>query len=195
MVAALFFNKKERMVKMIRKDVLGIREMTKEDLLEILDTAGEMKKILVGNKDSDILRGKTVVTIFFEPSTRTRLSFEMAAKYLGAHFGNIEAKTSSVVKGESLIDTVRTIEKMKADVIVVRHNMSGAPHLMAKYLDASVINAGDGLNEHPTQALLDLMTIREKKGLFDGLKVVIVGDIVHSRVARSNIWGLQKLGA
>ncbi|MBE0069373.1 aspartate carbamoyltransferase [Thermoanaerobacterium thermosaccharolyticum] len=180
---------------MIKKDVLGIRDMSKEDLIEILDTAKEMKKIIEGEKISDILKGKTIITIFFEPSTRTRLSFEMAAKYLGAHFGNIETKTSSVVKGESLIDTVRTVERMKADVIITRHNMSGAPHLMAKYLNASIINAGDGLNEHPTQALLDLMTIREKKESFKGLKVVIIGDIVHSRVARSNMWGLLKLGA
>ncbi|MBP2072628.1 aspartate carbamoyltransferase catalytic subunit [Thermoanaerobacterium butyriciformans] len=180
---------------MIKKDVLGIRDMSKEDLIEILDTAKEMKKIIEGEKISDILKGKTIITIFFEPSTRTRLSFEMAAKYLGAHFGNIETKTSSVVKGESLIDTVRTVERMKADVVIVRHNMSGAPHLMAKYLNASIINAGDGLNEHPTQALLDLMTIREKKESFKGLKVVIIGDIVHSRVARSNMWGLLKLGA
>lgn len=180
---------------MIKKDVLGIRDMSKEDLIEILDTAKEMKKIIEGEKISDILKGKTIITIFFEPSTRTRLSFEMAAKYLGAHFGNIETKTSSVIKGESLIDTVRTVERMKADVIITRHNMSGAPHLMAKYLNASIINAGDGLNEHPTQALLDLMTIREKKESFKGLKVVIIGDIVHSRVARSNIWGLLKLGA
>nr|WP_280953189.1 aspartate carbamoyltransferase catalytic subunit [Thermoanaerobacterium butyriciformans] len=174
---------------------MGIRDMSKEDLIEILDTAKEMKKIIEGEKISDILKGKTIITIFFEPSTRTRLSFEMAAKYLGAHFGNIETKTSSVVKGESLIDTVRTVERMKADVVIVRHNMSGAPHLMAKYLNASIINAGDGLNEHPTQALLDLMTIREKKESFKGLKVVIIGDIVHSRVARSNMWGLLKLGA
>jgi len=147
----------------IKKDVLGIRDMSKEDLIEILNTAKEMKKIIEGEKISDILKGKTIITIFFEPSTRTRLSFEIAAKYLGAHFGNIETKTSSVVKGESLIDTVRTVERMKADVIITRHNMSGAPHLMAKYLNASIINAGDGLNEHPTQALLDLMTIREKR--------------------------------
>ncbi|MDI3476741.1 MAG: aspartate carbamoyltransferase catalytic subunit [Thermoanaerobacterium sp.] len=180
---------------MIKKDVLGIRDMSKEDLIEILDTAKEMKKIIEGEKISGFLKGKTIITIFFEPSTRTRLSFEMAAKYLGAHFGNIETKTSSVVKGESLIDTVRTVERMKADVIITRHNMSGAPHLMAKYLNASIINAGDGLNEHPTQALLDLMTIREKKESFKGLKVVIIGDIVHSRVARSNMWGLLKLGA
>jgi len=179
----------------IKKDVLGIRDMSKEDLIEILNTAKEMKKIIEGEKISDILKGKTIITIFFEPSTRTRLSFEMAAKYLGAHFGNIETKTSSVIKGESLIDTVRTVERMKADVIITRHNMSGAPHLMAKYLNASIINAGDGLNEHPTQALLDLMTIGEKKESFKGLKVVIIGDIVHSRVARSNMWGLLKLGA
>jgi len=178
-----------------RKDLLGIKDLSKEEILEVLDTAKEMKKILNGEKYSQILKGKTVVTIFFEPSTRTRLSFEMAAKYLGAHYGNIEVATSSVAKGESLIDTIRTVEMMKADVIITRHNMSGAPHLMAKYTDASIINAGDGINEHPTQALLDMMTIREKKKSFEGLKVAIIGDIMHSRVARSNIWGLKKMGA
>lgn len=180
---------------MNRKDILGIKDLSREEIVEILDTAEDMKEIMTGEKYSEILKGKTVVTIFFEPSTRTRLSFELAIKYLGAHFGNVEAKTSSVAKGESLIDTVRTVERMKADVIVTRHNMSGAPYLMAKYLNASVINAGDGMNEHPTQALLDLMTMRDKKGSFEGLKVVIIGDIVHSRVARSNLWGLKKLGA
>ncbi|KHO62636.1 aspartate carbamoyltransferase [Thermoanaerobacter sp. YS13] len=180
---------------MDRKDLLGIKDLSKEEILEVLDTAKEMKKILNGEKYSQILKGKTVVTIFFEPSTRTRLSFEMAAKYLGAHYGNIEVATSSVAKGESLIDTIRTVEMMKADVIITRHNMSGAPHLMAKYTNASIINAGDGINEHPTQALLDMMTIREKKKSFEGLKVVIIGDIMHSRVARSNIWGLKKMGA
>jgi len=178
-----------------RKDLLGIKDLSKEEILEVLDTAKEMKKILNGEKYSQILKGKTVVTIFFEPSTRTRLSFEMAAKYLGAHYGNIEVATSSVAKGESLIDTIRTVEMMKADVIITRHNMSGAPHFMAKYTDASIINAGDGINEHPTQALLDMMTIREKKESFEGLKVAIIGDIMHSRVARSNIWGLKKMGA
>ncbi|EMT38866.1 aspartate carbamoyltransferase [Thermoanaerobacter thermohydrosulfuricus WC1] len=180
---------------MDRKDLLGIKDLSKEEILELLDTAKEMKKILNGEKYSQILKGKTVVTIFFEPSTRTRLSFEMAAKYLGAHYGNIEVATSSVAKGESLIDTIRTVEMMKADVIITRHNMSGAPHLMAKYTNASIINAGDGINEHPTQALLDMMTIREKKEIFEGLKVAIIGDIMHSRVARSNIWGLKKMGA
>lgn len=180
---------------MKRKDLLGIKDLSKEEILELLDTAKEMKKILNGEKYSQILKGKTVVTIFFEPSTRTRLSFEMAAKYLGAHYGNIEVATSSVAKGESLIDTIRTVEMMKADVIITRHNMSGAPHLMAKYTNASIINAGDGINEHPTQALLDMMTIREKKESFEGLKVAIIGDIMHSRVARSNIWGLKKMGA
>ncbi|ADH61101.1 aspartate carbamoyltransferase [Thermoanaerobacter mathranii subsp. mathranii str. A3] len=180
---------------MKRKDLLGIKDLSKEEILEVLETAKEMKKILNGEKYSQILKGKTVVTIFFEPSTRTRLSFEMATKYLGAHYGNIEVATSSVAKGESLIDTIRTVEMMKADVIITRHNMSGAPHLMAKYTDASIINAGDGINEHPTQALLDMMTIREKKESFEGLKVAIIGDIMHSRVARSNIWGLKKMGA
>jgi aspartate carbamoyltransferase catalytic subunit len=189
----IFINKEGN--RLNRKDILGIRDLSKDELIEILDTAKEMKKIIMGEKYSEILKGKTVVTIFFEPSTRTRLSFEMAVKYLGAHFGNIEISSSSIVKGESLIDTVRTVEMMKADVIVIRHNMSGTPHFAAKYLNASVINAGDGINEHPTQALLDMMTIREKKPHFEGLKVAIIGDIIHSRVARSNLWGLKKLGA
>src|SRR5699024_8635843 len=127
--------------------------------------------------------------------TRTRLSFELAAKYMSASAANISVATSSVQKGESLLDTARTVDAMGADVIVIRHSMAGAPHLVAKHVNAAVINAGDGMNEHPTQALLDMFTIREKKGHIDGLRVAIIGDIKHSRVARSNIYGLQKMGA
>jgi len=141
------------------------------------------------------LRGKTVVLLFYEPSTRTRTSFELAAKRLSADTVNIAVSTSAVVKGESLIDTARTIEAMKADFVVVRHSMSGSASMIAKTISASVVIAGDGMHEHPTQGLLDMFTILEKKGKIKGLNIAIVGDILHSRVARSNIWGLNKLGA
>ncbi len=178
------------------KDVLGLRDMTAEEIRHILDTAKTMKYILLtNNKKTPHLQGKSIVTLFYENSTRTRLSFELASKYMSASSANISASGSSVAKGESLVDTGRTIDMMGADVIVIRHPMSGAPHLLAKYVRASVINAGDGMNEHPTQALLDMFTILEKKGTIEGLKIAIVGDILHSRVARSNIWGLTKLGA
>ncbi len=155
-----------------------------------------MKYILnSNNKKAPHLQGKSVTTLFYENSTRTRLSFELASKYLSASSANISALGSSVAKGETLIDTGKTIDMMGTDVIILRHPMSGAPHLLAKNVNASVINAGDGMNEHPTQALLDMLTIVEKKGSLKGLKVAIVGDIYHSRVARSNIWGMQKLGA
>lgn len=146
-------------------------------------------------KSLPLLKGKSVITLFFENSTRTRVSFELASKYLGATAANISASGSSVSKGETLIDTVKTIDAMAADVIIVRHSESGAPQLISKYVDASIINAGDGMNEHPTQALLDMMTIVEKKNRIDGLKVAIVGDVKHSRVARSNIYGLKTMGA
>lgn len=141
------------------------------------------------------LSGKSIITLFFENSTRTRVSFELASKYLGATAANISAGGSSIAKGETLIDTAKTLEAMGTDVIIIRHSMSGSPHLISKYIGSKVINAGDGMNEHPTQALLDIMTIREKKGKVKGLKVAIVGDVKHSRVARSNIYGLNKLGA
>ncbi|HOJ10808.1 MAG TPA: aspartate carbamoyltransferase catalytic subunit, partial [Clostridiales bacterium] len=141
------------------------------------------------------LQGKSIVTLFYENSTRTRLSFELASKYMGASSANISASSSSVAKGETLIDTGRTIERMGTDVIIIRHPMSGAPALLAKNVKSSVINAGDGMNEHPTQALLDMFTIKEARGNLNGLKVAIIGDIYHSRVARSNIWGMTKLGA
>lgn len=179
-----------------RKDLLGLQELEREEIELILDTAIPMKDIIKRDiKKVPALRGKSVVTLFYEPSTRTRTSFEMAGKYLSADTSNITVATSSVAKGESLIDTGKTIEAMGADVIVIRHEAAGAPHLLAKTVKSRVINAGDGMHEHPTQALLDMFTIREKKGRLSDLKVVILGDILHSRVARSNIWGLTKFGA
>ncbi|HZJ56885.1 MAG TPA: aspartate carbamoyltransferase catalytic subunit [Clostridia bacterium] len=179
-----------------QKDILSLRALSKEEILEILDTAELMKYILKqNNKKTPHLHGKSVVNLFYENSTRTRLSFELASKYMSASSANISTSSSSVKKGEGLIDTVRTIARMGADVIVMRHPMSGAPHIAAKHVGASIINAGDGMNEHPTQALLDMFTIRESKIDLNGLKVTIIGDIAHSRVARSNIWGLSKMGA
>jgi len=179
-----------------RKDLLGLKELTAEEINYILNTAETMKYILLQkNKKTPHLQGKSIVTLFYENSTRTRLSFELAAKYMSASAANVSASASSVAKGESLIDTGKTIDMMGTDIIIIRHPMSGAPHLLAKNVKASVINAGDGMNEHPTQALLDLYTIKEKKGRIKGLRIAIVGDIAHSRVARSNIWGLTKLGA
>jgi aspartate carbamoyltransferase catalytic subunit len=178
------------------KDILGLKDISANEIEYILDTAKTMKLILMSkNKKTPHLQGKSIVTLFYENSTRTRLSFELASKYMGASSANIVSTNSSVAKGETLIDTGRTINMMGADVVIMRHPMSGAPHLLAKHVEASVINAGDGMNEHPTQALLDIFTIREKKGSLKGLKVAIIGDIYHSRVARSNIWGMTKLGA
>lgn len=178
------------------KHLLGIKELSAEDIIAILDKAETMKHTVLeaGKKDS-CLSGKSIITLFYENSTRTRLSFELASKYLGATAANITASGSSVAKGETLEDTGKTIDEMGADVVIVRHGSSGAPHMLSNYTNASVINAGDGMNEHPTQALLDFMTMREKFGKFDGLKVSIIGDVKHSRVARSNIYGLKKLGA
>lgn len=179
-----------------KKDILGISELSAEEITSILDTAACMKSIILsGSKKTNYLRGKTVLTLFYENSTRTRVSFELAAKYMGADTVNINVSTSSVAKGETLIDTGRTLNAMQADVIVIRHSMSGAPYLLAKHINASVINAGDGMHEHPTQALLDMFTIREYYKELKGLKVAIIGDIYHSRVARSNIIGLVKMGA
>jgi aspartate carbamoyltransferase catalytic subunit len=181
---------------MIKKDLLGLKDLTAEDIEYILKNAHTMKHILTQpSKKTPHLQGRTVVTLFYENSTRTRLSFELAAKYMSANAANISAGGSSVAKGENLIDTAQTINAMATDILVMRHHMSGAPHLIAPLVKASVINAGDGMDEHPTQALLDMMTIQEKKGKIEGLKVAIVGDIYHSRVARSNIYGLTKLGA
>ncbi len=179
-----------------KKDLLGLKDVSREEIEFILETAGNMKHILSqNNKKVPHLRGKSVITLFYENSTRTRMSFELAGKYLSADTANITASGSSVAKGENLIDTARTLDVMAADVIVVRHSCSGAPHLLAKNVKASVINAGDGMNEHPTQALLDMFTVMEKKGKIEGLKVAIAGDILHSRVARSNIYGFTKMGA
>ncbi|HWJ03117.1 MAG TPA: aspartate carbamoyltransferase catalytic subunit [Verrucomicrobiae bacterium] len=179
-----------------RKDLLGIQELSTEEINLFLDTAIPMKDIIKRDiKKVPTLRGKSVINLFYENSTRTRTSFELAGKYLSADTVNIAASSSSVAKGESLIDTGKTIDVMGADVVIIRHQASGAPHLLAKHIKASVVNAGDGAHEHPTQALLDLFTIKEAKGGFDGLTVTILGDILHSRVARSNIWGLTKLGA
>lgn len=178
------------------KDLLGLRDISSEEIEYILSTAKTMKYILSSNnKKTAHLQGKSIITLFYENSTRTRLSFELASKYMSANAANISASSSSVQKGETLIDTGKTIDSMGSDVIVIRHPMSGAPHLLAQNVRSSVINAGDGTNEHPTQALLDMFTIVEKRGTLKGLKVAIVGDILHSRVARSNIWGMTKLGA
>ena len=179
-----------------RKDLLGIRDLSREEIELLLQTAKSFQEIsLRPVKKVPALRGKTVANLFFEPSTRTRISFELAEKRLSADTINMVGSTSSMVKGESLKDTVRNIESLKVDIVVMRHSSSGAPHRIAPRLKASVINAGDGINEHPTQALLDMFTILEKKEKLAGLKISFIGDILHSRVARSNIWGLTKMGA
>lgn len=178
------------------KDLLGLREMPAEDINLILDTAAGMKEVLSRPVPKvPALLGKSVCLLFFEPSTRTRTSFEAAAKMLSANTTNIAVAASSAVKGETLVDTVKNLEVMGHQAFVIRHNLSGAPHLAARNVSASVINAGDGFDEHPSQGLLDIFTMREKKGNLRGRKIVIIGDIAHSRVARSNIWGLVKLGA
>jgi len=179
-----------------RKHLLDIESLTAEDLLTILDTARAFKA--VGEraiKKVPALRGKTVINLFIEPSTRTRISFELSEQRLSADIINFTAEASSLKKGETLKDTARNLEALNADFIVIRHSASGAPHFLARVLDASVINAGDGAHEHPTQALLDAFTIRERKGRIKDLKVTILGDILYSRVARSDIWALTKLGA
>ncbi|MBN1405829.1 MAG: aspartate carbamoyltransferase catalytic subunit [Candidatus Omnitrophica bacterium] len=179
-----------------RKDLLGLEDLSAEEITLILDTAASLKEISERTvKKVPALRGKTVVMFFVEPSTRTRTSFELAAKRLSADTLSITASASSLQKGESLKDTVKNIEAMKVDALVIRHSSSGAPHMLAKALSPSIINAGDGSHEHPTQALLDIFTIREKKSKIKGLNVSLIGDIMHSRVARSNIWALTKLGA
>jgi aspartate carbamoyltransferase catalytic subunit len=179
-----------------RKDLLGIRELSASEITHILDTAESFRDISRREiKKVPTLRGRTVINLFFEPSTRTRTSFEIAAKRLSADAINISASTSSVTKGETLLDTARNLEAMSPDCIVVRHSSAGAPHQLARICRAGIINAGDGSHEHPTQALLDALTIRERKGRIAGLKVAIIGDILHSRVARSNIHLLTKLGA
>jgi aspartate carbamoyltransferase catalytic subunit len=178
------------------KDLLGIKELSLKEINLILDTAAGFKDVIGRDiKKVPALRGKTAVNLFFEPSTRTRTSFELAAKRLSTDVINFSIPTSSVVKGESLIDTALTVQALGADFIIIRHASSGVPHLLAKNLRASIINAGDGANEHPTQALLDAFTIKEKKSKIEGLEIAIVGDIIHSRVAKSNIYCLTKLGA
>ena len=178
------------------KDLLGLKNLSAEEICEILDGAAQAKEFLLsGYKKSETLAGKALVTLFYENSTRTRTSFELAGKYLGASEVNISVATSSVQKGETLINTGKTLDAMKIDFVVIRHPMAGAPKLLAENVEASVINGGDGMHEHPTQALLDMFTIREKYGKFKGLKVAVLGDIKHSRVAMSNLYGLKKLGA
>jgi aspartate carbamoyltransferase catalytic subunit len=179
-----------------KKDLLGLEYLNAEEIELILDTADSFKEVSSREiKKVPALRGKTAVNLFYEPSTRTRVSFEVAAKRLSADVINIAAETSSVRKGETLIDTGKNIQALKADIVIIRHNCSGAANMLARALDISVVNAGDGWHEHPTQALLDIFTLREKLGKIEGSNVTIVGDIAHSRVARSNIWGLTKLGA
>jgi aspartate carbamoyltransferase catalytic subunit len=179
-----------------KKDLLDIESLSAEEIVTVLDTARAFKA--VGEraiKKVPALRGKTVVNLFVEPSTRTRISFELAEQRLSADVINFSAEASSFKKGETLKDTALNLQALNADFIVIRHSASGAPHFLSRVLDARVINAGDGAHEHPTQALLDVFTIRERKGKIDGLNVTILGDILYSRVARSNIWALTKLGA
>jgi aspartate carbamoyltransferase catalytic subunit len=179
-----------------RKHLLGLRDLSKEEVLAVLDTAKGFAEISTRSiRKVPTLRGRVVVNLFYEASTRTRLSFSLAAQRLSADVLDFSKDSSSTSKGETLVDTARNIEAMGVDIFVVRHSASGAPATLSKHLQASVVNAGDGAHEHPTQALLDLYTIRERLGRIEGLHVAIVGDISHSRVARSNIWALQKLGA
>jgi aspartate carbamoyltransferase catalytic subunit len=179
-----------------RKDILGIKDLSVEEISLILDTAESFLEVSTRDiKKVPTLRGKTVINFFVEASTRTRTSFEIAGKRLSADTINISGSTSSLVKGETLADTARNLEAMNPDVIVIRHSCAGAPQMLARLVRQSIINAGDGAHEHPTQALLDMMTIRNHKGSLSGLNVTIVGDIAHSRVARSNIYGLNKMGA
>lgn len=179
-----------------KKDLLGLEYLSAEEIELILETTASFKEVSTREiKKVPALRGKTAVNLFYEPSTRTRVSFEVAAKRLSSDVINISTETSSVRKGETLIDTGKNIQALKADIIIIRHSCSGAANMLARSLDISVVNAGDGWHEHPTQALLDIFTLKEKLGRIEGLNVTIVGDIAHSRVARSNIWGLTKLGA
>jgi len=179
-----------------KKDILDMESLSVEEINLILDTADRMKEISIRPiKKVPTLRGKTVVLFFYEPSTRTHISFDIAAKRLSADSLSISKASSSIIKGETLADTARNLEAMKPDIIVLRHSSAGAPHMLARLVKSSVINAGDGMHTHPTQALLDLMTVREKKGKIAGLRIAIIGDISHSRVARSNIIGFTKMGA
>lgn len=179
-----------------KKDLVGLIDVTKAELTELLDVAAEMKAHLKkGEKDLAYLKGKTATILFYENSTRTRTSFELAAKYLGATVVNIAAGSSSVAKGETLVDTGKTLDAQLNDFLIMRHPMGGAPYLLGRTVKASVLNAGDGMNEHPTQGLLDMLTMREHFGKLEGLKVAILGDIKHSRVAKSNLFGLKTMGA
>ena len=179
-----------------KKDILDMESLSVDEITLILDTAQQMKEISKRPvKKVPTLRGKTIVLFFYEPSTRTRTSFDIAAKRLSADSISISGSTSSLIKGETLVDTARNLEAMNPDVIVMRHSMAGASHMLAKIVRTSIINAGDGMHAHPTQSLLDLMTVRENKGRISGLRVAIIGDISHSRVARSNIIGFIKMGA
>jgi aspartate carbamoyltransferase catalytic subunit len=181
---------------MNRKDVLDLDDFSSDEIDQVMVTAESMREVLSRPiRRVPPLRGKTIVNLFYEASTRTRISFELAAKNLSADVVNVSVSGSSIEKGESLVDTVRTLQALGADVVVMRHHLAGAPYLVAQHLRGSVINAGDGWHAHPSQALLDLFTIRQKFGRISGLNVVIVGDILHSRVARSNIWGLTRMGA
>jgi len=183
-------------VKLARKDLLGLEGAAREEIELILNTAGAFKEVLQRKIPKvPTLRGKTAVNLFFEASTRTRISFELAEKRLSADSVSIAKAMSSAEKGETLLDTVRNLQAMKIDFLIVRHSAAGAPHFLASRLEAAVINAGDGAHEHPTQGLLDLFTVRERFGSFEGLRVVIVGDVLHSRVARSNVFGLRTVGA
>jgi aspartate carbamoyltransferase catalytic subunit len=178
------------------KDLLGLKDISKEEISTILTTAESFKEVLGREiKKVPSLRGKTVVNLFYEPSTRTRTSFELAAKMLSADVVNIATQTSAVQKGECLKDTILTLTALGADYIVIRTGMCGAPHFISTFFAGHVLNAGDGINEHPTQALLDMYTLKEKLGTIEGLRVLILGDILHSRVARSNMFGLVKMGA
>ncbi len=179
-----------------RKDLLGLKDLEPEEIELILDTAESFQEI--GNrpiKKVPTLQGRTLVNLFFEPSTRTRISFELAEKRLSADTVNFSADISSTIKGETVKDTAKNLEALQVSLVIMRHPSSGAPHRLARYLKCGVINAGDGINEHPTQALLDMFTVRQKKGKLKGVKVSFIGDILHSRVARSNLWGLTKMGA
>ncbi len=183
-------------VKWTKKDLLGLEYLSQEEIELILDTAKSFREVLKRPlRKVPTLRGKTIVNLFYEPSTRTRASFELAAKRLSADVINIVKESSSITKGETLIDTARNLEALNIDIIVVRHSSSGAAMTVSRAVNVSVVNAGDGWHEHPTQALLDIFTLKEKLGKIKGLNVSIIGDIAHSRVARSNIWGLTKLGA
>src|ERR1044071_389972 len=183
-------------MKLSTPHLLGIKDLTSGDIRLILDTAAQFKDVLQRPiKKVPSLRDVTIVNLFFENSTRTRISFELAERRLSADVLNFTASASSVSKGETMLDTVNNILSMKVDMVVMRHSASGAPHFLAKHIPAAIVNAGDGINEHPTQALLDAFSIREKLGRLEGLKVAIIGDIMHSRVAMSNIYLLKKMGA